>query len=847
MIVETKFYVPKMKGTIVDRHRLIELLNEGLHTKLTLITAPAGYGKSTLLSEWTASVSLTVAWVSFDENDNDLIRFWANTIASLRMISHSFEHFSIADVEMDPTGKALIAKLINHLNRSAELTVIVWDDFHLIDNAVIVNSIQYFLQYMPSSVHLYVTSRVQPSLPLSRMKLEGTVIVIDEQDLRFNRDETEQFLMLNTKQVMRKMHLTAIHEKTEGWVAGLRIFVMLINHSEKANQDELILEFSGSQQSLSEYFLEEIFLKGTSEMQQFLLNTSILNRLNAELINQLMDVQTGAEQMRRLTQENIFVISLDDQQKWYRYHHLFQHFLRQKLVELFPDEYLLLHLKAAEWFEKNDYLREAIYHYLEGNHYHDAMRVLEQVVPTLIQTELKTINHWLEKIPDQVLFQNPGLLMSRIFVLYMMGEQDVALEKISAVLAIPELPEELQASFQLLQVTGTYFTEDYERFIELSEKYVEAYPETSNLLGLDQNGELSYPKWPFMGNIPNLSERKHIIERSINIWAKSNMHALVSKFKIGLVEILYEWNRIDEAEAMIIEVMELSKLAESKVLFAHASIILEKIYRVKGQTWQAEAVYRKLGVEVSRKGYSELIDYCETHHTYLLLLSGDINAAQDWLAKYYLLVTDSISETMLLEYNLFALLLTEQGDREQAITLFPKIIDAARQEDRRAEYIRLLMQYSIFLAKDGQLAQSFDLLEESLFLGQRDGYLRTFIDGGEESMTLLKKYEETRKKQYREQKYHVDLSFVEKILSMKGGHQSLKARQKIADVQLTEKESHVLQLLATSLSNKEIASELCVSMSTIKTHINHIYRKLDVQSRLEAIERARQLRLLPWN
>lgn len=311
IIIDTKLHIPETNGRLVTRSHLFRHLHEGLNTKLTLVTAPAGYGKTTLLSEWSKTIEIKVAWVSLDWHDNNPIHFWKLITESLKRISPPFAeqlklHYS--DEDKDQTGDTSIKILLNLLHRISEEIVLICDDFQIVDNDIVLGGVNYFFEHLPPTVHIFLASRVRPALSLSRFRMEGTLNELNENHLRFGKEEAADFFNC-TDLLLHTNELKSILVQTEGWAAGLRAVALSLKDDKNYHERmALISKMTGKHRNFADYFLEEVFMKQSPEIQQFLLQTSLLDRMNASLVNALTTESNGAHILQILEQENLFLV-----------------------------------------------------------------------------------------------------------------------------------------------------------------------------------------------------------------------------------------------------------------------------------------------------------------------------------------------------------------------------------------------------------------------------------------------------------------------------------------------------------------------------------------------------------
>lgn len=839
---------------IVSRPHLHKRLDKGLNDKLTLVTAPAGYGKTTLLAEWATHIENPVAWISLDQQDRQGMRFWHHTIAALKQVLPLFDDQSVARLATaEPSGEALVAALINSLNRVAETAVIIWDDFHYVDDPILLQGIAYLLECLPVHFHLYVASRTSPSLPLAKMRAAGYLNELDASELTFTAQESSLFFNENQKMNLTEQEIEVVLRQTEGWIAGMRLIAL--SCGDQTDREMIVQELTGKHRNISDYFFEEVFNLQSNDMQQFLLQTSLLERMSAELCQAVTGIAHCNAFLRQLEKMNLFLVPLDQSREWYRYHHLFQDFLQAKLRENHPEQLQTIHLTAGNWLAVNERPTEAMEHYLAGEHDRQALDLLEQLMPSLMQFELDTFLRWANQIPDALLYEKPPVLINVMTAMLLTGNMDAAKKKIrwaSEQLAHVKagLSESIQYQFRsgllVLQMQSAYFDKDFDTEIKLAERVVKEFPDSVHLTNLGCEGDLQIPVWALVDTLGNMSEQVNIYRRYLAVWTGTNHYFAEADVSMGYGEYMYEWNRLEEAERYWQRAKQLGETHSNPIATAFGSFLLAKLAFACGQIDKSEHLLKDIVEKIDPQLYPNLSAYVDVYQAYIRWMTGDVGQALLWLKRTNLRWTDEIPETMLLEYGMLACLLMEQGQLDESEFLLGRLIRIAERSGRKRDRLRLLIQYSLLADRQGNMAQSMDRLEEVLSLAEPEGYLRTFIDAGSRLMALLRRYLKARQKQHRQQRREVSLTYVKRLLKYEpfvyGGTEYMFLDH---DIRLTTKEEIILRLLTTDLTNQQIANRQGVSISTVKTHIANVYDKLKVHNRLAALERAKQLKLLP--
>lgn len=864
MIIETKLHVPESRGRLVTRSHLFRHLDEGLNKKLTLVTAPAGYGKSTLLSEWTKTIEAKIAWLSLDEYDNHPLHFWRQITVALKRISPLFAeqlklHYS-GEEDKDQTGDTSLAVLINLLNRLSEEIVLILDDFQVVNNESILDGVIYFLKHLPPSVHIYLASRVRPSLPLSRFRMEGELNELNTDHLRFGRGETADFFRDCTDLLLQTDELTSILSQTEGWAAGLRIVALSLNDDQKYHDRmTLISKMTGKHRNITDYFLEEVFMKQLPEIQHFFITTSILDRINASLVEAVTNQSNGAQILQQLDRENLFLVSLDHEQEWYRYHHLFQGFLQMQLQLRWTEEVQSLHLSAGSWFENNGLMEEALHHYLTGENYVQAMNLLQNLVPSLSYYERLTLQKWLRMIPKEWLIQSPTFFLMNASLLFMSGNEQEAthiywwavheLEHNDNLLS-DKVKSELQAGLRFLVAFRSFLIKDFETFMISSEKYLEREPSGSLLVGIGHDRDGYHPVLDIYVSDQNLSKASDILQILLNMWSKTKNKPFYAHLCVDYGKLLYEWNQLVEAENYLSKALLIGKELGNVTLIVKASLIIAQIETAQNRLEMAEMRLEQLSKYIDSGKHVARANEIALCQVQIGLRHGNIERAHDWLQKKSLSIFDKITFDKVKGYEILVRILREQGKLEEAIRLTNQLLYLADDGQKYGEKVRLIMYKGLLYVEQNRIAEGFQILEEALSLAEADRYIRIFLDEGIVMKRLLTKYVSSIQNHHYKYLKKESFIYAKRLLAFmvheakKADTVSTEIKETSDDHPFTNKEVFVLRLIDEGLSNKAIAKKMNVSLSTVKTHINNIYRKLGVNNRVLALQKVREMNIL---
>ena len=410
-LLETKLYVPTRRRDLVPRPRLRERLDRGVESKLTLVSAPAGFGKTTLLAEWLGAADADVrlaAWLSLDHSDNHPPFFWSYVIAALQTVAPGVgaSAMSLLQSAQPPAIESVLASVLNELNAIAQDLVLVLDDYHVIDAHDIHTGTVFLLDHLPPQMHLVIGSRADPALPLARLRARGELVEIRAADLRFTPDEAAAYLNEVMGLHLEFRDVAALEGRTEGWIAALQLAGLSIQGREDIAG--FIAGFAGDDRYIVDYLVEEVLQRQTEVIRRFLLQTSILDRLSGPLCDAVTGQNGGKATLEALDRAKLFVVPLDDRRRWYRYHHLFADVLRAHMVAEQPDVISDLHGRASDWYEQNGERSEAIRHALAAEDFPKAADLIEQAMPDLRRRRQEaTLLGWLAALPNDLLSVRP--------------------------------------------------------------------------------------------------------------------------------------------------------------------------------------------------------------------------------------------------------------------------------------------------------------------------------------------------------------------------------------------------------------------------------------------------------
>jgi LuxR family maltose regulon positive regulatory protein len=903
-LLQTKLYTPPVRPEVVSRPRLIDRLNAGLPRqsgavedpgfarKLTLISAPAGFGKTTLLSEWVqaldeAGPSRAVAWLSLDESDNDPTRFLAYLIAALQTVRADVGIAAMAMLQSRQplTAEAILSTLINEIatitqgEHDGHPWVLVLDDYHRITAHPVHEALTFLLDHLPPRVHLAIAGRADPPLPLARLRARGQLTELRAADLRFASDEVVAFLNDVMALGLSPEDIATLDARTEGWIAGLQMAALSMRG--RGDVTRFIKAFSGSHRFVLDYLVEEVLDQQPPLIQDFLLKTSILERMTAPLCDAVTEGSESQTILIQLDRTNLFLIPLDDERGWYRYHHLFVDLLRSRMEQTHPDQVPTLHRRASEWYAQNGLIAEAVRHMLLAG---DVERVADLVegnaLAMMDRGELHTLAESLDVLPDEVMRSRPWLSVAHAWVLAYVGQFDAIeprLQDAESALGNREGPAEIHHVAGHIATIRGYITAlkgDMSRAAELARRALEHLPEedlkaravAAAVLGgaLKESGDLLAAAQALSRAIAiaraagdshvavtNLCDltRLQILQGRLHEAAATCRRALqltdeyarqsgwrlpvTGHVYTHLSRVLREWNDLETATRLAREGVALCRQWGWSELLVYGGVYLAETRQAIGDTEGALDAMRT-AKEAGSSLSTRFVDLVEAHETLLWLAQGNMAAASRWAERSGLSINDEFIFQDLLRYVTLARVLIGRSRLDEASRLLARLLNMAEAAGAMGEAIEILILQALTQEGLGKRDQALTPLERALSLAEPEGYVRTFIDEGAPMGELLR----------RAAAQGIRLNYVSALLAALESDAKTEGAQGALIEPLSARELEVLRVLATGLSNKEIAETLFIAVGTVKQHLKSIYGKLQVHSRTEAAHRARDLGLL---
>lgn len=901
----TKIRMPPARpaGRWVARRCLLERLDEGQRRgcRLALVSAPAGFGKTTLVSEWLHARQSQVAWLSIDGDDNDTVRFLSYLVAACQAVLPNAGESAMELLKAAQSPVAILTSLINDLASLPGLLWIVLDDYHLIGLAAVHEATTYLLDHLPANVHLLLVTRADPPLPLARLRARGELTELHANDLRFSAEETALFLSQVMGLNLTVEDMAALEARTEGWIAGLQLAALSLQH--QVSPHAFVQAFTGSHRHIADYLLEEVLQRQTPETQTFLLQTSILEELTAPLCEALTGRSDSAGQLEALERANLFLVPQDEARRWYRYHHLFADLLQLRLRQTCPAEAIAgLHRHATDWYLQQRLTPEAMRHALAAAQITQDYRSVAALMGraagrALRRGETTTVIHWLETIPEGERRAHRDFAYFYAFALLLSGrleEVEAWLEAAEQIqpgpIAVEE--QEFQNAAAALRTLLANYQGDVARTIESGQAALAHMTENDTLLhgvvtlsladayrwsgdfadavrvyaeavdhsqrGQNLNAVIdAYHNWAevrlALGQLRQTEVHYGVARRFAESVHLRSRAPIMGMLDLGEAKLAYERNELDVAAHL----WQASRIYTQQL--PHLEGLLEE-HQLGLRLWLAHGQVTEANVQM--EAIARLLRSCTVPYLRILAADSQVRfwAAQDdhrmlreWTAA---METGRAAAA----WPLYVRFLADRalarawlalGQIEHALPLLEALRRQTEEAGWHGEVITVALlqaraHAALHVAADAHIA-----LLRALALAQPEGYIRTFVDEGPAIGHLLAEVrplldnQDTSEVLAPAAYIAVLLETFEKSSSLAVEPRApLPGRAQVLVEPLSDREQEVLRLIAAGRTNVEIAAALVVAVSTVKTHINHIYAKLGVRTREDALDRAREAGLL---
>jgi LuxR family maltose regulon positive regulatory protein len=889
-ILSTKLFAPSIRPDHVSRHRLIAQINTGLDKALILISAPAGYGKTTLVCSWLHETNTPNTWVSLDEGDNDPIHFLQYLLTALQKVVPTIQAEMLSTLRGPTSYVSLVSTITNEISKCTAPFVLVLDDFHVLHAQPVLDFFASLIENAPSKMHVILISRTDPLLPLSHLRVRNEIVEIRADQLRFTRDEIDTFLSKVMTLELSIGDITALQVRTEGWIAGVQLAALSMQSCEDIHA--FVTAFAGSHHYIIDYLTEEVLKRLPEKTSTFLLRTSILSRMCGSLCDALVepdpnDHANGQEILEELERKNLFLVSLDDRRHWYRYHHLFSDVLNRYLENLYPHLPSKLHKRASQWFEQNGYIPEAIDHALMAGDQDQATKLIEQNgVLLLIRGEVMAVLKWITGV-EPYSQTHPWLYILKAWAYALSGD----LDRVDGMLKkAEELISSLEPSQEVKILLGTIASArahqanlmgDAHKAADFARQAIEVLPDvdlvsrslravSTSLLGdaTSMTGDLEEAKQAYIesaricqaagdvhltivvnSNLANILVEQGILRQAARIYSETLSLAtrpdgqkavIAGRLFVELSQVYYEWNQLENAFEYAQQSLNLCRQWGNMDLQAVGFAQLARLEHIYSHPDEMQAASQS--AEQLLNGYDLAPRYSiwvMSVLARLLITQGNLERALHLVQKSGIDVDSSAGESeipYLLEpmYLILLRLVLAQRKYNHALGLSQRLFHQAEAGNRVGRVIEILILQALAYQGMNDKEQALAVLDRAIMLAQPEGYVRVFLDEGEPMVKLL----------YQAKVHQVGGSYLSELLS----NLSTDTSQGLPNTQLlieplTKRELELLKLIEQGCTNQDIADRLVISIPTVKRHISNIYSKLGAKNRTQAISLGKELNL----
>jgi len=889
-LLQTKLYIPPTRTELVSRPRLIGRLKAGRDHRLAVISAPAGFGKTTLVTQWLNSAPCPSTWLSLDEGDNDVTRFLTYFVAALRTIQADIGKGALSALSspQPPSAEAVLTSLINDVTALPDRMILVLDDYYLIEAEAIHAALTFLLEHLPPQMHLVIASREDPPLPLARLRARGQLTEVRAADLRFTSSEAAEFLNQVMCLGLPAEDIAALETRTEGWITGLQLAAISMQGSKDASS--LIRSFTGTHHFVLDYLVEEVLQQQPARVQTFLLRTSVLDRLCGPLCDAICSVGTasstpssGQETLEYLERTNLFIVPLDNERRWYRYHHLFADLLRQRLHQSAASStgeegkgVADLLVRASVWYEGNGMDIEAFRYAAAAHDLERAERLmLGDWMPLHFRGAVAPVLNWLESLPTTELDARPLLWVMYASALTMVGQISAVEPKLQAAemaLAaafqgttdLDEKNRNVVGHIAAIRAMLAARQDKVETIIAQSRRALEylhpdnlpvrtatvwklgyayqlqgdraaasqAYAEAESASHASGNVMVNILATIGLGQIQEAETQLNLAadtyRRNLQLYGDQPL-PIASEAHLGLARIFYEWNDLDAAHRHGQQSIQLARQEEDTDRFVSSKVFLARLKLAQGDVVSAAAMLAEADRSVRQHSFVDRMAEVVSAQVRTLLHQGNLDAAAHLAQTHDLPISQ-------------ARVHLAQGDTAAALTVLEPLRQQVEAKKWQDERLKVMVLQSVVHHVRGEQEQALLVLGEALALAEPGGFIRTFVDEGPPMASLI----------YEALSRGIAPDYVRRLLAAFPGTEpeqrdpsESQASEPTLIEPLSEREREVLQLIAEGLTNPEIASRLFLALNTVKTHASNIYSKLGVHSRTQAVARARALGLLP--
>ena len=859
-LIGTKYSRPGVNQYLISRQRLHQKLNNSLKSRLAMVTAPAGYGKTTAVLDWLGKCGLPAAWMSVDSNDNNPVVFWRYVCTALDGISNGLgkdTEYVFSSLEL-LKANIHINILIDRLWSVQSDFLLVLDDLHLITDSSILQGLSYLIDYLPAKMHLVFISRRSPELELARHRIKWQTQRLEEKDLRFGKEEIFRFYKARGY-ILDNDDVKKVETYTEGWAAALVAVAMSMEDVDGSN--DAIAALTRSSRDIGQYLKDEVISAWRLEKRNFAVKTCILDMLWGSLCDAVTEEDSGGRMLKEISEGSGFLAVLDEQKQEYRYHPLFKSLLYKLLSETAPAEIPGLHARAAHWFREHGFIPEAIEHLLCAGSCREAFEIIEHQIDHLIhRNDFGTLLSWIERLPVEL--KDNSFKIAVIYALFYAetGRYDLSRQWIGRMKALqddyqyassPEWSSYGRTACSMVEA-NLFVREDNLEYLSLLFSAAETdggryykMPEYNDF----NTADIYFYRCP-------INRLAGLLREAPDNYVKmtESYRGMISKnpgyAPLGIGEYFYENNRLEEALPCLLKAMEEAREADCMGALVPAMVDIARIKRARGDMEGAFEALKECEEKLQSCGKMHWIYLIKTFRCRLYMDMGDTVKVEEWFASCKLNVFMEINRIREFELLVYARALMTKGRLQDAGLLLQRLLSFTEENERLHSLVEVLNLLALLSCENNDMYGAVSYLGKSLQIGMKKGYIRSYMDELPLMAHLLRYYTTPRRKRTDQHTAKALTAYAKDLL--KQIHESLPAAQEAygddatADIKeyLTAQEKIVLELLVKADTNREIAVKLGISPRTVKSHIGSIYSKLGVKNRAQCMKMVNEAGLL---
>lgn len=886
--LSTKFFIPKPRKALVRREHLFEMLNQGIQGKLILVSAPAGYGKTTLITSWLVNKKLPVAWVSVDAGDNEYFRFFSYLLESLRQQDLKVGKTLLQTLQspMPPSLDIFVEMFLKDISSISQECILVIDDYHLVNNSDIHSDFSKIIENSPKELHFIICSRTELPFSVSRLRASDELVELTQRELSLTFDESTSYMNTIMKAGLQPVDIAVLQDRTEGWLVGMQLVALTLRG--QTDPVSFIYSLKGDNRFIGDYLVDEVLLRIPADLQDFLLQTSIFSRMEASLCNYVLQIENSHEILESIDKRRLFINPLDDKRQWFRYHHLFGEMLFARLMRKSPEIVPALYQRASAWHAANGMKEDAVNYALDGNDYPRAAGLITEIgLPLLSHGGWNQLLNWYGRIPDAEFLGQPDLWSTYFMTLINAGLITDAAKKLKEI-STKEFKEQIPSTKAFNWLKGERASFQGVIIIHReadAARAKEALAEACKILSADETPNRTFAFFNYGVScflLGEIDEAQEMFEKSIS-WgvrdefplarvmgtsylaetmavtgklqkadrlfnetvryvneAGLQQGAVYSKTNLGMGALLYEWNKLDEALHYLNEGLRLAEQGGYLDQLLIGCSTLARIQNMQGDLEGVQATIQRARRMAEKYGEPSLpVMYIKALEADIALQQGDLFIINNWLSA--LRNNPHRVPNLFSQYEqlIHARVLASREDYSSMSELIRPLWDLALRQGRVKDAItfEVLMAKCLFLS--GEPLPAMAILQEALYKAEPDHFVRTFLDEGGVVISMIKQMlanggdpKPNSEECSGDYLYFLLDEVARDTLKASTSRPLAKSLEGLEP--LTDHELRILHMLEAGYPNKQIAQELSISLNTVKYHLKNIFGKLGVVNRTQA-------------